>query len=111
MKTDLDHLPEKKRRELQRIQEILFEEFALAKGDQQNREGNAGTHPEAGAVRLLCAWRLGRRGGQDRQGIPERFRSVDRRQPQGLQTDAPAPVNATEEDGQQSTDRITAAYA
>ncbi len=32
MKTDINHLPEKKQRELQRIQEILFEEFELAKG-------------------------------------------------------------------------------
>ncbi len=35
MKTSLDHLPEKKQRELARIQEILFEEFDLAKGNSQ----------------------------------------------------------------------------
>ena len=32
MNTDIEHLPEKKRRELARIQEILFEEFEAAKG-------------------------------------------------------------------------------
>ena len=32
MNTDLEHLPEKKRQELVRIQEILFEEFEAAKG-------------------------------------------------------------------------------
>ncbi len=35
MKTEIDHLPEKKQRELARIQEILFEEFDLAKGNSQ----------------------------------------------------------------------------
>ncbi len=33
MKTDISHLPEKKQRELTRIQEILFEEFDLARGN------------------------------------------------------------------------------
>lgn len=33
MRTDLDHLPEGKRRELERVVEVLFEEFELAKGD------------------------------------------------------------------------------
>jgi integrase-like protein len=33
MRTDIDHLPEKKQRELACIQEILFEEFDLAKGN------------------------------------------------------------------------------
>ncbi len=33
MKTDISHLPEKKQRELARIQEILFEEFDLARGN------------------------------------------------------------------------------
>jgi predicted nucleotidyltransferase/HEPN domain-containing protein len=32
MKTSLEHLPEKKRRELARVQEILFEEFDRARG-------------------------------------------------------------------------------
>ena len=36
MRTDTDHLPQKKRRELARIQEILFEEFELAKGPEKN---------------------------------------------------------------------------
>lgn len=34
MKTSLDHLPEAKQRELARIQEILFEQFELAKGNK-----------------------------------------------------------------------------
>lgn len=35
MKTSLDHLPEKKRRELARVEEILFEEFDRARGNGQ----------------------------------------------------------------------------
>lgn len=38
MKTSLDHLPEKKQRELARIQEILFEEFDLARGQNSQKE-------------------------------------------------------------------------
>jgi uncharacterized protein len=38
MKTDLDHLPEKKQRELARIQEILFEEFELARKGNGQKE-------------------------------------------------------------------------
>jgi len=35
MKTSLDHLPERKRRELTRVEEILFEEFDRARGNGQ----------------------------------------------------------------------------
>ncbi len=42
MRTDIDHLPEKKRRELARIQEILFEEFELAKGNGKTAKGTPG---------------------------------------------------------------------
>ncbi|MAW82436.1 MAG: nucleotidyltransferase [Parvularcula sp.] len=38
MKTSLEHLPEKKQRELARIQEILFEEFDLARGQNSQKE-------------------------------------------------------------------------
>ena len=41
MRTDTDHLPEKKRRELARIQEILFEEFEFAKGPEKNTKKSA----------------------------------------------------------------------
>ena len=41
MRTDIEHLPEKKRRELARIQEILFEEFELAKGPEKNTKKSA----------------------------------------------------------------------
>ena len=41
MNTDIEHLPEKKRRELARIQEILFEEFELAKGPEKNTKKSA----------------------------------------------------------------------
>ena len=37
MNTDIEQLPEKKRRELARIQEILFEEFEAAKGAKTSR--------------------------------------------------------------------------
>ncbi|MEM9617979.1 MAG: HEPN domain-containing protein [Pseudomonadota bacterium] len=42
MRTDIDHLPEKKRWELARIQEILFEEFELAKGNGKKAKGTPG---------------------------------------------------------------------
>jgi hypothetical protein len=42
MKTSLDHLPEKKQHELARIEEILFEEFELAKGNGQKEYDNKG---------------------------------------------------------------------
>lgn len=45
MRTDIDHLPEKKRRELARIQEILFEEFELAKGPEKNTKKSAARTP------------------------------------------------------------------
>ncbi|PQA89291.1 nucleotidyltransferase [Marinicaulis flavus] len=38
MKTSIEHLPEKKQRELARIQEILFEEFDLARGKNSQKE-------------------------------------------------------------------------
>ncbi|MEO1240895.1 MAG: HEPN domain-containing protein [Pseudomonadota bacterium] len=45
MRTDIDHLPEKKRRELKRIQEILFEEFELAKGGGKTAKKSATRTP------------------------------------------------------------------
>ncbi|MCG8687736.1 MAG: HEPN domain-containing protein, partial [Desulfobacterales bacterium] len=61
MKTDLDHLPEKKRRELSRIQEILFEEFDLARGPANNTKKSA--RLAAGRILKLVLFGSYARGG------------------------------------------------
>ena len=81
MRTDLDHLPPAKQRELERVVQILFEEFEEARGARDPGVEEEGPDPQDHPLRLLCARRLGRRAAH-RQGLPVRLRPADHRQRQ-----------------------------
>ena len=60
MRTDIDHLPPQKQRELERVVQLIFEEFddAFALAKSRVEEGRA--HPQGHPLRELCARHLGR---------------------------------------------------
>jgi hypothetical protein len=68
MRTNLDHLPPAKQRELERVVQILFEEFGdaitIATSDWKKQ-----ARPEGHPVRQLCARGLGRRAAHRQKAV------------------------------------------
>ncbi|WP_322096678.1 hypothetical protein [Pelagibius sp.] len=61
MKSSLDHLPEKKWRELERVQEILHEEFEDALSEAKAAWKEVRAHHQDHPLRLLRPRQLARR--------------------------------------------------
>jgi len=72
MRTDLDHLPHGKQREIARVTEILFEEFADAMKSASSPQEEGRPHPQDRPVWLLCAWNLGGRATHGK-GLSQRL--------------------------------------